>query len=284
MGAKQRFALHMDNLFTYPLLLTQGLYAFARTPRLLAPTGENAGAVAGDAPTLRLLVLGESPVAGVGVDSAGEALTAQTALALRAATGRMIRWRGVGQMGATVRLARAALVARIPAGEEADVCVVALGVNDALRLNAPTSWAREMSALVDDLRRVLNPSLIMLAAVPPVGQLTALPQPLRARLGRHAGRLDAALQRVAQGQDDIVHVPMPFEGGADFLAADGFHPSALGYRAWGRQLAERMAEAMVGCRATRKYADSKRGVRREVSKSAFIRAYLRFQTSKNCRR
>ncbi len=235
----------MDNLLTWPLLLTQGLYAFARTPRLLAPTGENAGVIAGDSPTLRLLVLGESPVAGVGVEAAGEALTAQTALALHAATGHTISWRGIGQMGATARLARAALVARIPAGAEADVCVIALGVNDTLRLNAPPSWAREMSALVDDLRRVLNPSLVVLTAVPPVGQLTALPQPLRARLGRHAARLDAALQRVAHGQDDIVHVSMPFEGGADFLAADGFHPSALGYRAWGRQLAERMAEAML---------------------------------------
>ena len=244
-GAKQRFALHMDNLFTYPLLLTQGLYAFARTPRLLAPTGENAGTIAGDAPTLRLLILGESPVAGVGVDSPGEALAAQTALALHAATGHTISWRGVGQMGATVRLARDELVSRIPAGERADVCGIALGVNDTLRLRAPSRWGREMSALVDDLRRVLNPALIVLAAVPPVGQLTALPQPLRARLGGHAARLDAALQRVAHGQDDIVHVSMPFEGGADFLAADGFHPSALGYRAWGRQLAERVAEAML---------------------------------------
>ncbi len=235
----------LKRLTTYPLLLTQGLYAFVRTPRLPAPTGENAGTIAGDSPTLRLLILGESPVAGIGVDSASEALTAQTALALHAATGRAISWRGVGQMGATVQLAREALVSQIAAGAEADVCVIALGVNDTLRLQPPRRWAGDTTALVDDLRRAINPSLIVLAAVPPVGQLTALPQPLRTRLGRHAGRLDEALQRVAHGRDDVIHVPMAFEGGADFLAADGFHPSALGYRAWGERLAERTAKAIV---------------------------------------
>lgn len=235
----------LERLTTYPLLLTQGGYAFLRTPRLGAPPGENAGTFAGDEPMLRLLALGESTVAGVGVDSPSGALTAQTALALNAATGRSIAWRAVGQMGATVHLAREELVSQIPDGAKADVCLIVLGVNDTLRLRAPSSWAREMRALVDEVRAAADPSLIVLTAVPPVGHLTALPQPLRTRLGRHASRLDEALERVAFGQDDVIHVPMPFEGNAKFLAADGFHPSALGYRAWGERLAERTAEAIL---------------------------------------
>ena len=232
----------LERLITYLLLLIQGGYAFLRTPRLGTPPGDSAGTLAGDQPTLRLLALGESTVAGVGVDAPSEALTAQTARALNAATGCAVAWQAVGQMGATVRLAREELLPRIPAGAQADVCLIVLGVNDTLRLRAPSRWARDMSALVDEVRVRVDPSLIVLTAVPPVGHLTALSQPLRRQLGRHAARLDEALQSVAHEQGDIIHASMPFDGGADFLAADGFHPSTLGYRAWGERLAAYIAK------------------------------------------
>jgi len=64
-----------------PLLLAQGLYVRRFTPRLPEPQGPRAGSC-GQGPSLRLLVVGDSAAAGVGVSHQDDALAGQLATCL----------------------------------------------------------------------------------------------------------------------------------------------------------------------------------------------------------
>ncbi|MGW2312281.1 hypothetical protein ACWCOU_29930, partial [Actinomadura luteofluorescens] len=65
-----------------------------------------------------------------------------------------------------------------------------------------------------------------------------LPRPLRSVLGARARAMDRITRDAAEA-GGAVHAPMDEAMARDprLFAADGFHPSAAGYRAWARDLA-----------------------------------------------
>ena len=161
-----------------PVLWLQGRHVRSRTPRLPAAAGPTVGTIPGEGVPLRLLVVGESTVAGVGAPDHAHALTGQIAAALATRTGRPVHWHAAGQIGATAHAARTRLVPEVPAAPM-DVIVLALGVNDVLQFQASTRWTRDLTQLIADLRRRVGPAPVVLASVPPMGRFPALPQPLR---------------------------------------------------------------------------------------------------------
>jgi lysophospholipase L1-like esterase len=228
-----------------PVLVLQGRRVRATTPRLPEAPGPRAGEIAGAGAGVELLVVGESPAAGVGAADHQEALAGQVARALAAETGRGVRWRVLARNGATAATARDELLA--PAsGVAADVAVVALGVNDTLRLRSPGRWTADLRGLFGLLRERCGPVPIVLAAVPPMGVFPGLPQPLRGVLGLRAAVLDRAAARLAREMDAVAHVSVPLPPGAvdDFFCADRFHPSPHGYALWGAALGRAAATAL----------------------------------------
>lgn len=219
-----------------PLLLVQGRAVRRRTPQLPAAAGPSSGLVAGPDPALRLLVLGESTVAGVGAPTHAEALAGQVAAALTTRLSRAVAWRAVGQSGATATDIRAHLVPAIPP-EPIDLALVALGVNDTLRFHSPRRWAADLTALVAALRQRVGPVPVALAAVPPLGRFPALPQPLRAALGLRARLLDMAAAELAPALSNVTHLPISIPVMPAMFCTDGFHPGPAGYRRWGELLA-----------------------------------------------
>ena len=86
-----------------PVLHWQGRRTRARVVRLPEPDDDSRGVVEGGAePALRLLMVGESPVAGVGVQSYRQSIAAQTAQALSKRLARPVCWQAIGKNGATV--------------------------------------------------------------------------------------------------------------------------------------------------------------------------------------
>lgn len=228
-----------------PLLVAQGRAVRRDTPQLPGAAGPACGLVAGAAPALRLVVIGESTVAGVGAASHAEALAGQVAAALAARTGRAVAWRAEGQIGATAAAARRALVPALPA-EPADAALVALGVNDTLRLRGPARWSGDLAALVEALRERVGPAHVFLAAVPPMGSFPSLPQPLRAALGLRAALLDATAAGLAPRLGAVTHLPLTLPARPELFCADGFHPGPAGYSQWGALLAAGMAARLQG--------------------------------------
>src|SRR5262245_838679 len=93
-----------------PILWLQGRHVRKHTPRLPGAAGPSVGTCLVAGVPLRLLVIGDSPVAGVGAPDHGHALTGQIAAALAMRTGRTVDWRAVGKIGATADVARTHLI------------------------------------------------------------------------------------------------------------------------------------------------------------------------------
>lgn len=229
-----------------PLLLVQGRRTRARTPRLPEADGERAGCVGAPAATataLRLVSVGESPVAGVGVARQEEAITAQLAHVLAAATGRAVHWRAFGRNGASVGEALVDIVPQLPQ-EPADILLVAFGVNDAVAFRSIGAWQRDMLALLASLRERCAPRVVLVSGVPPMQHFPTLPHPLRWVLGLKAAALDRGLQALAREHAWLHHVPIVLDTRGDpaLAAEDGYHPSAKACRLWAGQLADAYQE------------------------------------------
>jgi len=221
-----------------PVLFAQGRGVRRRTPRLPDAAGPVEGIIPGAQPALRLLVIGESTVAGIGAATHQTALTGHTAAELARRTGRAVRWRAAGKSGANARQA-AMLVDALPA-ETADAVVISLGVNDTLRFRPPALWARDIEQLITAIRARVGPAPVLLSPVPPMHSFPALPQPLRSVLGARARLLDGALARLPARLPAVGHLPMWVDAAPHLFCADGFHPSEAGYQAIGGRLAEEL--------------------------------------------
>ena len=226
-----------------PLLLAQGRYTRAVTPRLPEPAGPRQGR-AGSGPTLRLLIAGDSAAAGVGVDEQSAALSGHLVAGL--APRFDVQWALIAQTGYSTR----DLIQRLeqePA-QPFDVAVLSLGVNDVTGLVRTHIWLDQQRQLARLLRGRLGVRHLLLTPVPPMHAFSALPQPLRALLGQRARRLNSALEQALHEWSEVPRCQLlAFDPPTDpdALASDGFHPGAATYRQWGLKAAQRVSSVFA---------------------------------------
>lgn len=236
----RRYLPELIALPILPFLIAQGRHTRRITPRLAEAAGAQAG-LAGEAHAVQpitLLAVGESPVAGVGVDTHEQAITGQLAHALASRLQRPVQWRACGKNGITVREAMALVMPDVPE-EPVDIVLVVFGVNDTTAFRPVSGWIRDLRALLDLLEQRCRPKLVMLSGVPPMRYFPALPQPLRSVMGLKADVLDRAAQEIAAERAQTFHVPIALDtNDRTMMASDGYHPSAKGCTAWAQLLAE----------------------------------------------
>src|SRR3954465_8014332 len=203
------------------------------------------------APTLRLVLLGDSAAIGVGVEWLSETVGGQLARLLAeggADTGeRHVLLSSVGVAGS-----RAAdlstQVARALLGDRPDVAVVLIGAPDATSLRRPGAAAAQLGRAVRGLRE--GGVQVVVGTCPDLGALRSIAPPLRQVAGL-LGRRMAKAQAEAVLEADGVVVDLGYETGAVFradagtLCYDGFHPSADGYRGWAHALYPPVEEAAL---------------------------------------
>lgn len=225
-----------------PILLYQGIRVRLTTPRLPDASAPFTGQIAGGNSQIRLVVLGESTVAGVGVDTHEQAITGQIAHALAQKTGCGVQWQALGGNGYSAQEAHDEFVPQLT-DHNADIVVLMLGVNNTNRLHSPRRWSDELTSLIDAIRERLPNVPIVISAVPPIRDFPVLPQPLRRFLGERAQALDEATGILVAPMNDVIHVPFPpnMTVTPEYFCADKLHPSAKGYTVWGEYLAEAIA-------------------------------------------
>ena len=240
-----RPATQACKLALLPVLLAQGRRVRDNALRLPEAAGARQGVVGEGRVALRVLIVGDSSAAGVGVGTQDEAFAGQLAQSLAARTGAAVGWQLVATSGHTAADASRALAGATL--QTADLLVTALGVNDVLDQTKPARFLAaldEIHALAVTRAQVTH---TWHCGLPPLGTFALLPQPLRWVLGRDASHLDVALARHLEGRTTRLHLPLPESPnrpGKDdvtaegWMARDGFHPGLLGYRQWGRQVAE----------------------------------------------
>lgn len=210
-----------------PVALVQGLWVRGTTPRLPPARGHRGRW--GDGPDpLRVTGIGDSIIAGVGVEEQRDALVGQFARRLHERTARPVAWRAHGCNGATSASIAERLATRV---KPADVYLVSAGVNDVTHGVAAGRFAANIARLLGTLRGRSPGALIIFTGIPPLAMFPALPWPLGALLWDRASRLQAAARAVlleagALGFDFPQSLP---RGG---FARDGFHPAADACGEW----------------------------------------------------
>jgi lysophospholipase L1-like esterase len=203
-----------------------------RMPSLPEACGERSGVerATGATDLVRLLVVGDSTAAGVGVAYMRDALPPQLAAIVAERRGCTVAWTVSARTGATASFTARELVPGAPF--EQDISVVLVGVNDAMRMTPRRTWRASMDRLVDALQEHVRPGgQIVLAGLPNLGRLRTFPQPLRAVLGWHGRALDRELRQIARRRPVVTRVALPPVSWPEMFAEDRFHPNAAAYRA-----------------------------------------------------
>ena len=229
-----------------PVLLAQARWLRATALRLPEAAGPRSG-VEGEGVVpglpLRILIVGDSSAAGVGVEEQAHALAQPLARLLSAATRRRVEWQLIAKSGVNTREALALLMRSEVA--PADYLVTALGTNDVTSQSKPDSFLRDYRALAEHLRERTGAVGMVVTGLPPLRILPAAPHPLRWYLGRYAIRLDRVLQRWVNLHPMRRYVSLEWAANPAEMAIDRYHPGPGQYRRWSELVCDEIV-ALLG--------------------------------------
>ncbi|MFN3707324.1 SGNH/GDSL hydrolase family protein [Microcella sp.] len=216
-----------------PVIVPQSRELRERIPILPEAPGPWRGATGdkSDAHPVRMLVLGDSTAAGVGVDDAAAGLGGQLARALTEATDRRVLWRASGRSGATAR----DLIGRYlrPAlREQTTLVFLSVGANDALAVRSARGFRRDVAHIVDRVFDAHPDAVLLMSSLPAFFRFRGLPEPLRSTLYRHSQALEHEARDLIDAHPRAHMSPPPPPYTEGFFAVDEFHPGAQGYREW----------------------------------------------------
>jgi len=214
-----------------PLLIAQGRVARAKKPRLPNAPKPWSGKISGPQP-LHLLGLGDSTIAGVGVDNPMNGLVAQCARELYRHTGRGVTWDAAGERGITTQILLEDYLPHVNTEVPADLVLVSIGANDAKNMLSPVQAATTLDAIVDRVHEFFPDASIIVSSLPAFHLFKSLPQPLRAVMAGNGQAIERRARPKIEARHYALMLPPPPHYPETFFAEDGFHPSAIGYSIW----------------------------------------------------
>lgn len=154
MSPLRGYAWWLTVLALSPVLVPLAMRTRRQALRLPPAEGPQRGLAGADlaGEPLRLLVLGESTVVGVGVGCLRAALVGQLAEALAARQGRPVAWRACGENGITAAQACERLLPQV-LGEPFDLALLVFGVNDTTHLTSLQRWRVALGSMAGVLAR-----------------------------------------------------------------------------------------------------------------------------------
>lgn len=225
----------------FPVYAWQGIAVRLRTPRLAPAAGDPFGRIAGEKPEMRLLVLGESSAAAVGIASLEDGLAAQLARALNARTGRAVSYRAAGFNSAVASELRDHVVPGLERDGWTHI-VVTVGVNDTKNFNTGRAWKKGFGGLLYALKARFPLAAIFWSEILPMTEVPAMPRPLADILEARARLINAIGGRLCaeRGATAVPRMTGLKPGG---FCIDGFHPSEAGFAGWAGHIADHMVSA-----------------------------------------
>lgn len=238
---------HLEALSSWlalPVYVWQGLGVRRRTRRMAPPPNSAIRDFAGDGKPLRLLVIGDSSAAGVGVDSIDKCFAGLLPRFVSEQTGRPVTVRIAGMNSATSDQIRDHVVPHI---EPRDFNYIALniGTNDAKNFHSRRRFKRDFGTLLYALRARFPSATIIWSGVLDMKDVPALPSPLNRVLGVRSRLIDHMGRVLCHERGALAPAP-EWRAIPENFSADGFHASEAGYREWAENLARYIAELESG--------------------------------------
>lgn len=231
------------------LCLPQAILVKRNTIRLPEATGTRQR-LSKDTSALHILHIGESTVAGVGVEDINQGLTANIAKQLSKVQNTPVSWSAFGENG--IRLAglnqllpntiRELTEKSIPE-PRFDLAIITMGVNDSTKFTSLKQWRASIQDTIQSLKPHMQGPLFF-TQVPPLAQFPALPSPLKYVLGIRSTLLDYELQKICTKTKNVHYIGSKLQVTTNMMAIDGYHPSELGYQHWAKQVAAQIHETL----------------------------------------
>lgn len=227
-----------------PIMYIQGKRIRKTIPEL-PEASKPSGVIGNGTRQFNLLTMGESTIAGVGVDTHQNGFTGALAKII-AQQGYSVKWKVVAQSGFTAAKVLSDLTPKI--GDfQPNLIVIGLGANDAFELNSPLTWRKNMTKLIRLLHKKFPTSNLVCLNMPPIKQFPAMTPLLKVIMGNLIELLGKDLKNLASHYDYVFYVDKDFilEDWLDQtdtsitindFFSDGVHPSPLAYQKWGEDV------------------------------------------------
>lgn len=231
-----------------PFMYRDGKRILGAVPKLPDAAGPSGIANIGAGPRFRLLCLGESTMAGVGVATHAEGFAGTLATTLSQQLIREVDWRVYAKSGATARRLIQKVLPQIEY-PEADLIVVSTAGNDAFKLSTPWKFRRDLEEMIDRLQERYPGTPLAFTNIPPIHEFPAFTPLIKRTIGRLVEFHGEQLERVSEDRSGVYFNPerITLKGWmrkhqvdgvpADFFS-DGVHPSSLTYQVWAKDFAD----------------------------------------------
>lgn len=239
-----------------PLMYLQSRRVKASIPDLPEPTDTTGSSGSNQSSPLKMLVIGESTMAGVGVASHQEGFAGSLAHELAKTLHASICWNVHAKSGITVSRIPDELLSGI-VEKDWDVIVVGIGGNDAFKLNSPTRWKAQVRHLIHQLKMKFGDTPVFFTSMPPVKEFPAFTPLMRWSIGNLVELLGASLAELVSEFDgvyydsDVITIDRwvkehNYLPDITLYFSDGVHPSKLTYQTLARQMAGIISNTLDG--------------------------------------
>lgn len=235
-----------------PIMYWQGKKIRASVPSLPEATGIEGFVDVKSDRTMRILAIGESTIAGVGVATHEDGFTAAFANELATRLHVNVYWKVYARGGYTIQKVTDKIVPKITE-RDVDLIVIGTGGNDAFTLNTPKKWHKSVIQLIDNLQIRFGDTPIAFANVPPIKEFPAFTPLIKFTIGNLGEILGEVLDKAIDNRLNIYFNAekitlkdwskrYDYQGTAKDYFSDGVHPSKLTYQTWGKDFARFLVE------------------------------------------
>ena len=245
-------------LFSLPFLPV--LYLQAKKVKRLVPKLREAfinikSSIGTSTKIIRMITIGESTIAGVGVKDHMDGITGHVAKTLAAMTDKKIEWEVIAKSGYSVKKNADFLIPQLP-DVSVDIILIGVGANDTFEFNNTMTWRKNLTLLIKNIRNKHIACPIVFMHIPPVGQFISFPKVMRIILGNLTTLHGLALESIVSKCPNVyfLNKRIRLEDWAkecgtnvalkDFFC-DGVHPSTLAYSQWGKEVGEFIVERKI---------------------------------------
>ena len=230
-----------------PILLLQGKRIRKKVPKLPEAREPKGLVKMPSKSTLKVLAIGESTIAGVGVDFHENGFIGSLAKEMAKQKNSRVLWSVYAKSGYTAKLVRKKIIPKIEE-TNADLILVGLGGNDAFVLNSPKVWVHQIELLIQTLKEKFPKTPIYFTNMPPIKEFPAFTKAIKFTVGNLVEILGENLQKVISNKNNVHYnsevVTLEqwtkrygLKGATSDFFSDGVHPSKLTYQIWGKDMA-----------------------------------------------
>ena len=224
--------------FCFPIYIVQGLYVRKTSMRLSPASGPRSGQFGQGDAELKVLSIGDSSAAAVGLEKTSGAIGPQLANKLHDRTGKTVLWHISGHNSAVAGEIRDHVVPNLEPVEYSHIFIM-LGTNDMKNWHSVKRLKKEFGSLLYALRTRFPEAKIYWHQAIDFRRAPALPEPLGSVLNLRVGLLNRKGAQLCVERGAICIPPLPIVEASGYCE-DGFHANERGYDVWSDHLLDHL--------------------------------------------